>query len=268
MVKNFPFLLFAVALVIVVCYLPTTHSWERLPLKASDLLLQQLQISSIPFSHFSRMEESQESDMTSEPTQTPSPSTACVVASSEVGFVRTLGAGIVVEKGVIARLSFSIQVHGVVSSELDQSDKTFLKELPSSDLECYSMLKSNYSDGLNVPFLDWVGINLNQNVSSDCQDNVARSRKKYRGLVVLARKILTEQPVRGIRVSGKKTIVATSFIPTIYYAFIKVAKVILSNGESVTVVSANPRDVAIATGDGSNILDFGADEFKVELIAS
>lgn len=188
-----------------------------------------------------------------EPTPTEDPpgrQTTFVFRNSTVGFIRAAGAGVSVTTGASATLRFSITLEAIQASLVAEDDMAFRKKLTRDEDMEYKDLRAKYTGGLNIPSLEWIGANLERNVTRRDLVRSALSQDNYNSKASVARELLTARTPTKVTVSGSITVRGTSFIPRTFFAFIKAAQVRLNNGSTILIVSANAVDSAAATADG------------------
>ncbi|PXF39616.1 hypothetical protein BWQ96_10686 [Gracilariopsis chorda] len=179
------------------------------------------------------------------------------------GAIRTIGAGITVQRGTSGTLSFSVTLQGVRADELADMDAEFIDSLSFADRSAYELERRSYTGDLGVPFLRFVGADLRKNVTECDMQLVRVTQPNYESNARAANKILQESEIKTLRISGRRTITGTSFIPRTALVFIQVAQVTLPDGTCKRVVSN--RDDAVIVGSTNNrVIDTGADEFIVE----
>lgn len=126
----------------------------------------------------------------------------------------------------------------------------------------YEALVTEYEESLDIPFMEFLNANLATDVSlSDLRegcDSVENCPSKTRA----GRRILENQLPTRVRLTGEITASGTSAVPTTVFPLFRAADVLLSNGERVVIISSNPSDVSVGTGDGT-ILSSGADSYTV-----
>lgn len=184
------------------------------------------------------------------PTTPPGRRRTFVFRNSTVGFIRVSGAGVSVTAGASATLRFSISMEALQADVLAENDKDFRSKLtPDEDME-YKKLRANYTGGLNVPYMEWIGANLEGNVTRRDLVRSALTQDNYNSKAFVARQLLTARTPTKVTVSGSITVSGNSFIPRTFFAFIKAAQVELNDGSTILVVSTDSVDSAAATVDG------------------
>lgn len=173
-----------------------------------------------------------------------------VFRNSTVGFTRISGAGVSVTTGAGASLSFSFSIEALSASFLQENSTVFRTRLTEEENVSYTALLRNYSGGLNMPFMETIGANLDMNVTRDDLTESFNSQSNYNRKARAARDILTANPATRVTLSGSIMVTGNSIIPQTFFAFAKVAEVQLNDGTSVVVVSTDPKDIAAATAEG------------------
>lgn len=186
-----------------------------------------------------------------------------VIRKSIVGYARIGVAGISVTKGASARLAFDFTISSLQASLLASKDAPFKETLVEEELMTYDRLVKDYEGSLNIPFLEILGANLATNVTRGDMKKACSRLTKCEEKTQVAKDILNNQPKARVRLTGDIMAKGDSHIPRTYFPFIKIAQVTLSNGNDTIIVSTNPKDVAVATADGS-VLQMGADSFSVD----
>lgn len=173
-----------------------------------------------------------------------------VFRNSTVGFIRAAGAGVSVTIGASATLRYSITLEAIQASLVAEDDRAFRKKLTRDEDNGYKDLRANYTGGLNIPFMELIGANLEHNVTRHDLIRSAMSQDKYNSKAFVARELLTARTPTEVTVSGSITVRGTSILPRTFFAFIKAAHVRLNDGSTILLVSTNAVDSAAATADG------------------
>lgn len=187
------------------------------------------------------------------PVSIRSESSSFYIEESNAGFGRITRTGLSVTKGASGILDFDITVKAIDSERLSSLDKEFESTLTKQELSKYSTLKSNFHGGLNVPFLNYLGANLNEKVDRTKIESAATDIVNYSDKVSAAEKILDSVVDTRIRITGTLEATGQSFIPTVAFAFIKLARVNFEDGSSQFVVSNDPNDLTAASKGGDEI---------------
>lgn len=185
--------------------------------------------------------------------------------SSESGFIRASTFGVTVTRGATATITFSVTIRGVPARTLANDDSHYLRALPTSLRKIYAGRKKAYRGGLEVPFLTDLGADLRKRqVSGKEVRRRSRALKLYGERVCAAARTLEKARRGSVRIEGRRRVTGTSFIPKTVFGFVKVARVRTAGGGVLTVVSADPRDFAVATRDG-RVITVGAENVRVSL---
>lgn len=171
--------------------------------------------------------------------------------NSTVGFIRASNVGVSVTAGASATLNFAITLEALRADALAEDDKEFRDVLTNEEEEeAYKKLKADYAGGLNIPYLESIGANLEHNVTRRDLRAAARIQDNYNSKAIVARKLLTAMAPERVTVSGSITVQGNSFIPRTYFPFVKAAQVHLNDGSRILVVSTKAVDSEAATADG------------------
>ncbi|CDF35480.1 unnamed protein product [Chondrus crispus] len=173
-----------------------------------------------------------------------------VFRNSTVGFTRISGAGVSVTSGAGASLGFSFSIEALNATLLQENSVVFRRRLTMEENVSYTELVRNYSGGLNMPFMETIGANLDMNVTRDDLTESFNSQSNYNSKARAARNVLTADPPTMLTLSGSIMVSGNSIIPKTFFPFAKVAQVQLNNGTSVVVVSTDPKDIVAATAEG------------------
>ena len=192
----------------------------------------------------------------------PSPNPIFAFESSRFGIIRTDGAGITVSRGTGGDIRFAIAVKGIISSALADLDDTFVATLNKRERRMYNSSKNLYDGGLGVPFLKWIGADLNKNVALEDLIQASEEQENYEAKSLAVKEALEKVKVKTYQISGSKSVIGKSFIPKTFFAYIKAARIYLSGGNSLLVISSNRSDVIIATDTGV-VFDNGAEHYNV-----
>lgn len=146
------------------------------------------------------------------------------------------------------------------------NDELFARNILPESVPSFMQLKENYRGGLNVPFLEFLGANINQSVTTADLEAARPGVRRYNRLRTIARRILTRQPIERLRISGRTSVTGTSSTPQTVFSFVRAALVDLTDGSRVLVVSGKSDDIAFASFDGSTALSNATaiHDFKVE----
>lgn len=87
-----------------------------------------------------------------------------LLKGSEAGYIQGVGAGISITKGTSGIFTFSLSLNGILATTLARDDQVFRTSLSDEEMKAYEHMFNQYSGGLEMPFLKWLGVNLNNNV--------------------------------------------------------------------------------------------------------
>lgn len=172
------------------------------------------------------------------------------VESSEVGYGQTSSVGVRVTRGASVELKFSFKVKAIISSHLAEKDSTFQNTLTTQEHASYSSLKKTYAGGLRIPFLSYIGVNLNGKVEKEDMEQSAAAQQNYNEKAWAAKQIVESSTEQYVQVHGSMWVTGTSFIPTEAVAFIKFAQVKTSDGSVKNVISSSHGDLVAASKSG------------------
>lgn len=192
-----------------------------------------------------------------------SPNPILAFKSSQFGIIRSSGVGITVSRGTTGNIRFTLTVRGITSSALARRDRTFVGALKSMrELRAYKSNRKMYDGSLGVPFLKWIGADLNKNVTAENLIRASEEQEDYDSKASTAREILQKVRIKTYQISGTKTVRGESFIPMTFFVYIKAAIIRKWDGRQLLVISSNRNDVIIATHDGV-VFDSGAEQYNV-----
>lgn len=183
------------------------------------------------------------------------------IASASSGFARVTQVGISVNKGAQATLRYRIRVKAVTAHQLTYSDSPFLDALKPYNKEKYLAIRNLYSGGLDVPFLNFLGWNLNDKHGKGKRD-ISLNDDEYGRLSTVAEKILKEATHTTIVAKGKLKATGITCMKTTAYAFVKVAKVQLNDDSNLTVFTTKEDDILAATKHADTLLPSKKGAFK------
>ncbi|CAN8071954.1 unnamed protein product [Agarophyton chilense] len=182
------------------------------------------------------------------------------VNSSNTGFARTSQAGLTVQRGTSGTLTFAFTVNAIEAETLATLDQEFSSSLSVSEMEEYSRLRSEYQSGFGIPFLRWLGINLNnRRVTRDEMERSFELRENYNTQSSIAQQVLSNVQQQQLQISGELTAFGTSFIPTTVFAFIRIARLQTQDGMTLTVVSQSGDNLVAADAGGNTVPSSGGD---------
>lgn len=181
------------------------------------------------------------------------------VEKYQTGFARLVKVGVKVQKGTRGKLRFRIRARGVDSETIASSDSSYSEYISNSFSEqafsSYEALKKNFRGSLNIPFLDFLGFNLNKKFTTkealSTYDSYGETN--YNSLSSEATKILDTFTKTKVTISGSVEAVGVSFIPTSAFAFLKFARVEFGEAQSTNVFSSSTEDLVTATSSGKPI---------------
>jgi len=172
------------------------------------------------------------------------------VESSEVGYGQTSSIGVRVTRGATVELKFAFRVKAVIATDLASKDVEFEKTLTAAEKDTYSKLKQSYKGGLRVPFLKYIGINLNGYVEKDDMEDASTTVVNYNEKASAAKEIVRTATEQTVLVEGKMFVTGVSSVPTEALVFIKFAQIRTADGETKNVISSNAADLVAATPNG------------------
>ena len=175
------------------------------------------------------------------------------VNETSSGFARVSSVGLTVQRGTRGTLRYRIRVKAIEASRLANSDSSFESTLSQSERETYRERKSSYRGGLGVPFLRFIGIRLGASTSSVDMNRSFDSQTNYNQKASAASQIINNIQEENLEISGMLEAEGTSFIPTTVQAFIKIARIQLTDGSTKTVVTTDPGELVAATPTGSTV---------------
>ncbi|CAN8071507.1 unnamed protein product [Agarophyton chilense] len=180
------------------------------------------------------------------------------VNSSSTGFARTTSAGLTVQRGTSGVLTFNFMIDAVEAETLATLDQEFSSSLTVSESEEYSRTRESYRSGFGIPFLRWLGINLNnRQVTRDDMQRSFELRENYNTQSSIVQQTITNVQVQKLRISGKLTAFGTSFVPTTVFAFIRIARIQTQDGMTLTVVSQSGDNLVAADAGGNTVPSSG-----------
>ena len=175
------------------------------------------------------------------------------VKDASCGFARITRVGLTVQSGSSGTLHYRIRVRAIEASILASSDKSFVPLLSKKERRAYYKKRRSYRGGLQVPFLQSIGIDLASNTTMTDIERSFDSQQNYNAKAAAAQRILETVVEQDIEISGTLHATGTSCESTTVFAFIKLARVMLQNGTSRTIVTTDPDELAAATADGSTV---------------
>lgn len=187
------------------------------------------------------------------------------VNSTESGFARVTSVGLTVQRGTSATLDFNIRARAVDAARLERVDSSFVGTLSESEREEFEQTKTTYNGGLDVSFAGFLGINLGGKTERIDMEREAESQGDYNLKSAAAREIFESTVETDIEVSGTLTATGVSFIPTTVFAFIKVAKVQLQDGRTLTVVTSDGNELVTAD-EGGDTDAVDSDEGDIDIV--
>lgn len=175
------------------------------------------------------------------------------VNETRSGFARVSSAGLRVQRGTSGTLSYRIRVRAIEASTLANSDSTFADTLSESERETYSEQRSSYRGGLDIPFLSWIGINVGSSTSIDDMNSSFDSQSNYNEKATAAESIVNSIQEEDLEINGTLQATGVSFTPVTVLAFIKIARIQLTDGSTKTVVTTDPGELVAATPAGGTV---------------
>lgn len=174
------------------------------------------------------------------------------VSESQVSFEQLVQTGLVVTKGTSGELNFNITLNAVQASTLASSDQAYQKCLSGEEWVQYRHMKRAYKNRLDVPMFENFGVHLN---SETRRSDMAKRRgqQRYKCKARAMSQLLSEQITTMVQISGTLRAEGVSIMPTTVFAFIRIARVRLEDGTSMTVISSNPNDLAAANACGNEV---------------
>lgn len=191
------------------------------------------------------------------PSPTPRPLPPNVefpIDSSFCAYARITRVGISVNKGGKATMRYDLRVRAIDASVLAEADGEFIRLLSVSEQQTYARLKASYNGGVNIPFLEFLGIDISKPiVPADVvsqQDNLLDFAAK----AAAVSRILVSASEQNIRIKGKLKAKGVSCVQTTVFAFIKFAELTLSDGTNRTIMTSARDEVEAATRNGDVVL--------------
>eukprot|EP00178_Gracilaria_changii_P004083 TRINITY_DN1628_c0_g1_i1.p1 TRINITY_DN1628_c0_g1~~TRINITY_DN1628_c0_g1_i1.p1 ORF type:complete len:302 (-),score=52.47 TRINITY_DN1628_c0_g1_i1:133-1038(-) len=182
------------------------------------------------------------------------------VNSSSTGFARTTEAGLTVQRGTSGVLNFAFTINAIEAETLATMDEEFSSSLSVSEREEYNRLRSDYRGGFGIPFLRFLGINLNnRRVTREEMERSFELREDYNTQSSIAQQIISNVQTQQLQVSGQLTAFGTSFVPTTVFAFIRIARIQTQDGMTLTVVSQSGDNLVAADAGGNTVPSSGGD---------
>lgn len=178
----------------------------------------------------------------------------------QTGFAKTVETGITVGKGTGGTLKFRIRARGVDAETLSNSDLKFKNAISNTGTTAvvnkYNTARRRFKGGLNVPFLDVLGFNLN--TGFDLKQTEATTREvidevgvsTYNNVSRIAEDVLSSYTETNLIVKGSLDAVGDSFIPRTVFSFLKFSRVEFGTNESTNVFSTDSNDLIAATSGG------------------
>eukprot|EP00178_Gracilaria_changii_P004411 TRINITY_DN17066_c0_g1_i1.p1 TRINITY_DN17066_c0_g1~~TRINITY_DN17066_c0_g1_i1.p1 ORF type:complete len:278 (+),score=36.44 TRINITY_DN17066_c0_g1_i1:201-1034(+) len=172
------------------------------------------------------------------------------VSSTQVSFEQIVSTGLVVSKGTSGVLNFNITLNAVQASVLANSDQAFMQSLSPEEQSRYLDMKKNYNGNLEVPMMEWLGVHLNGETTRRDMRRARRRQQRYYEKSAIVNELLLEQITTMVQISGTLMAEGVSIMPTTVFAFIRIARVTLDDGSTMTVLSTNPNDLTAANSCG------------------
>lgn len=175
------------------------------------------------------------------------------IEESNAGFGRITRTGLSVTKGASGILDFDITVKAIDAERLSSMDASFESTLTAAERSEYNSLKRSFKGGLKIPFLNYIGANLDEKVTREKLEDRAESITDYASKASAAEEILDSVVDTRIRITGTLEATGVSFIPTVAFAFIRLARVKFEDGSSQFVVSNDANDLTAASRGGDEL---------------
>lgn len=187
----------------------------------------------------------------------------------QVGFGRIMNGGVVVQLGTGASISFHIRAKGVDSNTLAKADKDIRTVLNVSRAvnvkKRLDELQSQYNGGLNVPFLNMLGFDLDKELNLTRVELVSRDLidalglQTFNKLSKVANETIRSFTNTEVVMKGNVEFIGESFSPEVLLAYIKLVRVNYLDGTGITILGAAKEDVVERSDKGvfSNVA--GAD---------
>lgn len=174
-----------------------------------------------------------------------------VVLSNHDPFFGPIGQGLItVHAGFKASFRFDYRINGVTSRYLADSDQIYRAALNDREQYLYDLSKRLYDGGLDIPFLNELGLNLNKSRSESKIQKAITNVKNYSVKAIAARRIMESFRGGRLRINGSISAVGVSTVPSRASVYVKVSRVTLIDETVLHVVSTNAKD--IIAGDGFN----------------
>ncbi|CAN8064252.1 unnamed protein product [Agarophyton chilense] len=175
------------------------------------------------------------------------------VSTTQVSFEQLVSTGLVVSKGSSGVLNFNITLKAVQASTLANTDQAFVQCLTNAERSRYQEMKESYNGNLMVPMMQWLGVNLNGETTLRDMRRARHRQELYGEKSKVVNQVLLEQVTSMVQISGTLMAEGVSIMPTTVFAFIRIARVVLEDGTSMTVLSSNPNDLRAANSCGQMV---------------
>lgn len=166
-------------------------------------------------------------------------------------FYGPIGRGLInVRAGLKATFQFDYRIKGVTSQYLADTDQLFRSALNQHEQILYNLSKQRYKGGLDVPFLNDLGLNLNQEHSEAEVQEAMSTVDRYSLKAIAARRIMQSFQGGRVRINGSLSVVGVTEFASEASIYVKVSRVILMDESVLHVVSSSKED--LIAGDAIN----------------
>lgn len=175
------------------------------------------------------------------------------VQSTSSGYGRVTRVGVSVQRGTTSTMKYEIRLTAISSQVLSTLDATFRETLNESELEDYEDLFAGYEGGLNVPFLEFMGIHLSGTTDIESQRVLSQVLSDFDSKSLVVQNVLETTSEEKLEVRGMLEATGTSLRPVEGFAFIRTATINFHDGTSKTVVTTDPNETEAATINGRRV---------------
>ncbi|EFJ53006.1 hypothetical protein VOLCADRAFT_102625 [Volvox carteri f. nagariensis] len=165
-----------------------------------------------------------------------------VVKDFQTGYATTGSAGVIVQKGAWAELTFTMTMRAVTCGQISDMESKLVQNMSEDEKSTYKEAKQHYDGGFNVPVLSWFGVHLGASYDKTEVEKTRNANAHYDKQAKDVAQALEQRTEQWITVSGKLSAQGLSFMPTEASAYIKVAQVKLANGKTLNVVNTDTPD--------------------------
>lgn len=165
------------------------------------------------------------------------------IESYKTGYATLGGACAEVQKGTEVTLTFDIDVKAVTTREIMDYSKSFSSSLNETEKKAYDKEKQHYEGGLNIPFLEFFGLNLGASYDKEKIREHRESTKDYDERLKEVTDNMKTSTNQNLRISGSLRAIGYSRFPTKACAFITVAQVTYKDGTKQAIVSSDNNDI-------------------------